>query len=152
MKNNRGISLIELAIVIIILIIIAGLAVFSGKESVDKAEVTEIFAEVSNIKNAVNGVIVQMNLEEKENDSEWLKKFYDTTTSEASWYEIYGMDKGEQYYNSNVRKNLDMDTIKRSYKVNFTTGDVKLSQSLKLLDTTVSTYDEIRALAESDKI
>ena len=91
-------------------------------------------------------------IEEKENDSEWLKKFYDTTTSEASWYEIYGMDKGEQYYNSNVRKNLDMDTIKRSYKVNFTTGDVKLSQSLKLLDTTVSTYDEIRALAESDKI
>ncbi len=47
MKNNHGISIIELVIVIIILIIIAGIAIFNGTNSIQKAEATELYVEMT---------------------------------------------------------------------------------------------------------
>ena len=149
MKNSKGVTMIELVIVMIIIVLIAGFAVFNGRSSIDKAEVAEIYSEISNVKSAVNGVMVQMNLEGKEKDNGWLTSFYNA--SGDGWYEIYGAEKSE-YATSDVRKNLGLDEIKRSYQVNFETGEVQLSVPVQLFDRTVQTYDDIRALAESDKI
>ena len=153
MSSKKGVSLIELVIVVITLIIIASFTVFSGKDSIEKAEAAEIFSEITNVKKAVNGVIVQMDLEDKYNDEEWLSKFYNIKDSD--WYEIYGMDMEDEYHtpkSNDVRKNLDLDSLKRSYKVNFTTGDVKLSKPINILGEVIESYDEIRTLVESNKI
>ena len=42
MKENKGITLVALVITIAILIIIAGIAVYSGKETIEKAQLEEL--------------------------------------------------------------------------------------------------------------
>lgn len=149
MRSNKGVSIIELVIVMIILILIAGFAVYNGAESVEKAEATEIYIEISNMHKAVSGVIVQKDMEE--GDAEWLKSYYDKDLGN-NWYEIYGQGMSGEYLSSNVRKNLKMDTIKRNYIVNYDTGEVMLSSPVSLFGSSVRTYDSIRALVESSKI
>ena len=151
MNNKRGVSLIELALVMIIMIIIAAFAIFNGSNTVDKAEATEIYEEIDNMVKATNGVIIQKELGNY--DDEWLKDYYDVDLGN-NWYLIYGA-KGlgeSNYANSNVRKNIGMDTIKRDYRVNYDTGEVMLHQPIQVLGSTVQTYESIRALVNSNKI
>ena len=97
---------------------------------------------------AVNGVIVQKELEN--GDDTWLQKYYDKEIGNG-WYEIYGMnDPG--YKASNVRKKLNLDEIKRNYMVNYETGEVMLSESTEVLNSSVRTYDSIRNLVQSSKM
>lgn len=148
MKNNKGISMIELVIVIIIMIMIASFAIYNGTNSTEKAEATQIYTEITNVMKAVNGVMLQKELES--GDGEWLKDYYDKEIGNG-WYEIYGMnDSG--YEASNVRKKLSLDEIKRNYMVNYETGEVMLSKTTEILNSSVRTYDSIRALVQSNKM
>lgn len=150
MKKNQGISLIELVIVIIILILIAGFAVFNGRNTIEKADATELFAEMTNMKKAVSSVIIKKDLES--GDDNWLKDYYDEVVNkDKSLYLIYGMDNNK-YKSSNVRKNIDMDVIKRSYIVNYETGEVTFSEAIEVLGNSVRTYDSLRAIIESEKL
>lgn len=149
MRENHGVSLIELAIVMIIMIMIAAFAFFSGTNSIEKADATELYAEMTSLKNAVAGVMVQRELEEHE--EEWITSYYDATTAEEDWYWIFGMNN-PGYASSQVRKKLNMDSIKRDYLVNYETGDVKLKEPMEVLGSTVETYESVRSLVESDKI
>lgn len=148
MKKNQGISIIELAIVIIIMLIIAGFAIYNGYSSIEKAQATEIYTEMNNMISAVSGVVLQKELG-NEND-EWLQSFYDEEGSNG-WYLIYGMNHAG-YEESNTRKNLNLDSIKRDYLVNFETGEVNLAVPTEVLGRSVRTYESIRTLVESDKI
>ena len=140
--------MIELVIVMIIMIIIASFAIYNGTDSTEKAEATQIYTEISNVMKAVNGVIVQKELEN--GDDTWLQKYYDKEIGNG-WYEIYGMnDPG--YKASNVRKKLNLDEIKRNYMVNYETGEVMLSESTEVLNSSVRTYDSIRNLVQSSKM
>lgn len=148
MKNNKGISMIELVIVIIIMILIASFAIYNGTDSTEKAEATQIYTEITNVMKAVNGVMLQKELES--GDDEWLKDYYDKELGNG-WYEVYGMnDSG--YSSSEVRKKLSLDEIKRNYMVNYETGEVMLSKPTEVLKSTVRTYDSIRTLVQSGKI
>ena len=148
MKSNKGISMIELVIVIIIMIIIASFAIYNGTNSTEKAEATQVYTEITNVMKAVNGVMLQKELES--GDSEWLKSYYDKEIGNG-WYEIYGMnDPG--YDASNVRNKLSLDEIKRNYMVNYETGEVMLSKTTEILNSSVRTYDSIRALVQSSKM
>ena len=148
MKSNHGVSMIELVIVMIIMVLLVFFAVFNGSESVEKAEATEIYSEMSNIQKAVNGAIIQKELERSGDD--WIEGFYDEVSGDG-WYIIYGQ-KTAGYENSKVRKKLDMDVIKRDYLVNYETGEIMLKDYVKVLGSSVRSYDSVRALVESDKI
>lgn len=150
MNSNKGISMVELVIVIIIMILIAGFATFGGKSSLEKAEATEVYGEITNVKKAVNGVIAQMELED--GDTDWLNGYYDRVVNkDEGWYEIYGINQ-DGYQNSLVRDKLNLDSIKRNYMVNYETGEVMLSEATTILGRNVRTYESIRAIMESDKI
>ncbi len=56
------------------------------------------------------------------------------------------------YEESTLRKKLNMDTIKRTYLVNYDTGEVVLSSPVEVFGNSVRTYDSLRAIVESDKI
>jgi len=148
MKKNSGISMIELVIVMVILLIIATLAIFNGTNSIQKAEATELYEEMTNMKNAISGVILQRDLEG--GNEAWLEEYYDESLGN-DWYLIYGMGESG-YETSNVREKLDMDTIKRNYMVNYETGEVMLSTSVEVFGNQIRTYDALRALVESEKI
>lgn len=148
MKKNRGISMIELVIVIIIMILIASFAFFAGNSSLDKAEATEIYTDMSNMVKAVSGVMLQRELGEE--DDTWLQDYYDKDLGNG-WYEIYGIND-EGYATSTVKEKLELDTIKRNYMVNYETGEVMLSKPVDVLGRSVRTYESVRALMESDQI
>ena len=130
------------------MILIVTFTVFNGSESVDKAQVTEIYLEMTNMMKAVDGVILQMQFES--GDESWLSKFYDEDMGNG-WYLIKGMNT-EGYESSNVRNNLNMDTIKRDYLVNYDNGEVMLSKPVNVVGGTARSYKAIRALVESDKL
>lgn len=152
MKSNRGVSMLELVIVMIIMVMIAAFAIFNGSKSIDQAEATELYVEMSNIQKAVNGVMFQRELES--GDDNWIvdNGYVETgDTGTNGWYYIYGIGE-PAYETSTLRKKLNMDSIKRTYRVNYTTGEVELAKPIEVLGSYVRSYESVRALVESDKI
>ena len=148
MKENRGISIVELVIVMIIMLLIVSFAVYSGIDSIKKAEATELFEEMNSIKEAI--VSAKMKKEFEDLDDDWIKDFYDEELS-GDWYIIYGInDTG--YEESDVRKNLGLETIRRRYLVNFVEEDIMLESSVEVLGKNVRTYDAVRNLVKSNKL
>lgn len=141
MKENRGISLIELVIVMIIMILIISFAVYSGIDSIGKAEATELYEEMNSMVSAVNGVMIKKELGEY--DDAWLESYYDVDLGNG-WYLLKG--------GSSKAENLGIDILKRNYLVNFESGEIMLENPATVLDTKVQTYESIRRLVESDKI
>ena len=60
MKNQKGVSLFEVIIAIIILLIIAFFAIFNSKDSVNQAKATEVYSEMRSVETAVEFVKSQM--------------------------------------------------------------------------------------------
>lgn len=141
MKENRGISLIELVIVMIIMILIISFAVYSGIDSIGKAEATELYEEMNSMVSAVNGVMIKKELGEY--DDAWLESYYDVDIGNG-WYLLKG--------GSSKAENLGIDILKRNYLVNFESGEIMLENPATVLDTKVQTYESVRRLVESDKI
>ena len=54
MKSERGITLVSLMVTIIVILIIAGVATYSGMESVDTAKKTAFISEMEMIQAKVN--------------------------------------------------------------------------------------------------
>lgn len=160
MKFNSGITMVELLIVIIIVVMIATFAIASGTETLDEADVTEVFVEMTSVKTALNSVALKR--EVQENFQIVQGEFYDdkfvpvpgvtygdnVLGAQEKWYVIYGMDAPDLYNQSNVRKNLGLDTLNHSYIVNFDDMDVELYFPVKIKNLSVRTYKEIRELAE----
>lgn len=141
MKENRGISLIELVIVMIIMILIISFAVYSGIDSINKSEATELYEEMNSMVSAVNGIMIKKELGEY--DDAWLADYYDEDLLNG-WYLIKE--------SSGTSEKLGVETLKRNYLVNFETGEVILETPVVVLETEVQTYESIRRLVESDKI
>lgn len=144
--------MIELVIVIILLVMIVGFSIFSGRKSVEKAEAMEIYVEMNNIIKAVNGAMTQRELEG--GDDNWIiENGYceEGDTGENGWFAIYGLDN-PKYEQSTLRKKLNMDVIRRDYKVNYDTGEVILNKAVELYGSSIRTYESLKALVESDKI
>lgn len=60
MKKNSGISLITVVIMVIIMIILAGIAMSNGMESVNEANDTKVAVEISEIKKAVANKMIEI--------------------------------------------------------------------------------------------
>ncbi len=165
MKSNRGVTMVEMVVVIIIILMIAIFAVASGRETLDQTDVAEIHVEMKSMKNAVNGIMMKQNINEKfviEKGKHYDEAFYPAANveygqnvigNESAWVIIYGMDNEEAYLQSTVKNGLGLDSINHTYIVNFQTTEVELYKPIKVANTyIVRTFDEVRSLVEDGKI
>lgn len=171
MKKQNGVTMVELVIVIIIILIITTFSVYTGKEATDQATVTEVYVEMTSMKNAVNSVIIRKDLNEDFElksgdqydfkvselaaDAEEFKNAFGVEVDEADFddaYIIIGMDDMEKYEQSKVREYYGIDSIKHSYIVNFEKGEVELLKTIKLANRNVRTFEQVRALVDDGDI
>lgn len=171
MKKQNGVTMVELVIVIIIILIITTFSVYTGKEATDQATVTEVYVEMTSIKDAVNSVIIKKDLDEDFElksgdqydfkvselaaDAEEFKNAFGVEVDEADFddaYIIIGMDDMEKYEQSKVREYYGIDSIKHSYIVNFEKGEVELLKTIKLANRNVRTFEQVRALIDDGDI
>ena len=171
MKKQNGVTMVELVIVIIIILIITTFSVYTGKEATDQATVTEVYVEMTSMKNAVNSVIIKKDLDEDFElksgdqydfkvselaaDAEEFENAFGIEVDEADFddaYIIIGMDDMEKYEQSKVREYYGIDSIKHSYIVNFEKGEVELLKTIKLANRNVRTFEQVRALVDDGDI
>lgn len=62
MKKNNGITLISLAITIMIIIILAGVAIYTGKSAIDSSQVAKFTADMKLIQSQVNTIYEEIKL------------------------------------------------------------------------------------------
>ena len=154
MKKNHGITVVELVLVMIIMILLVSFAVYSGIDSVGKAQATELYEEMYSMKNAIGGIMTQKIMGDYED--EWLENYYHVESGEG-WYKIYSTyvlreDDNLKNQFEDLSAKYELDTIKRTYLVNFEDGDVELAEPIEVLGTMVKSYESVRALVKSDKI
>lgn len=161
MKKNLGVTLIELVIVIVIIMIIAAFALSSGRETLNEANATAVYAEMNSVLSAVNGVVAKQNMDEDfevEKGKQYDKEFValsgvtysdDILSNTDKWFIIYGADAGEIYKESEVKENLGLEALDLSYIVNFEDVKVELYKPVTILNNTVRTYEEVRSLASN---
>lgn len=167
MRNQNGVNMIELVLVIIILIIIATFSVFTGRETVDQASITEVYTEINSIRNMVNSANIEKELDsysdykkgehynvkvsEKYNSEEEFEATYGFNVPSGDYeklYIIYGMDDLGNYEGSKVKDHYGLDSIKHTYLVNFEKVEVDLLKPIILADRAVRTFEQIRNLVE----
>ncbi|MBQ9279776.1 MAG: prepilin-type N-terminal cleavage/methylation domain-containing protein [Clostridia bacterium] len=158
MMGNKGVTLVELAIVIIIILIIATFAVTSGRKTLDQADASEVYFEMNAMREAINKVTVKQDMDD--NFSLTQGEYYDISFTPATgvsygdnvlgyqdeWYIIFGKDQGEFYKDSKVKDWLGLDAINHTYIVNFNSSSVELYRPVTILNQSVRTYDEVRTL------
>lgn len=171
MKKQSGVTMLELVLALVVIIIIASFAVYSGKDALDQAKAAEVYAEISSIREAANGINVK-----KEMNSDFVltkgvhydEKATEITASKADFeteynlilddeeysrlYVIYGMDELEKYQASSVKNEYGLDAIKHSYIVNFDDVRVDLLRSVSISDRNVKTFDQIRELVDDGQL
>lgn len=167
MKNQLGVTMIELVIVLIIILVIATVAISSGQKTLTEADVAEVYVEMSSMQKAINTVMMQleMNTELRIEYGKHYDRDFDlgrdpsveygdnVLGSAEDWYIIYGVaaDKEEEkaiYDISEVRETLGLDSINHSYIVNYETGEVELLRPLVIDSKEVRTYEQVRTVAE----
>ena len=153
MINKKGISMIELVIVLVLMRMIAAFAIFSTASSHLKAEATMLKTEMNNVKKAL--ILVYQKYETQMIDeiegqegvlyNEPLKD--NSGTIVEDWYVIYGMDSNK--YSEEVIENLSLDELKKTYEVNFETKDVRLKDSVTIGEYSIKTYEDLETVLES---
>lgn len=158
MKKSAGITLVELAIVIIIILIIASFAVVSGRKTLDQADASEVYFEMNSVREAINSVNVKLDM--NENFALTQGEYYDVGFTPAvgvsygdnvlgdqeNWYIVFGKDDGDLYKDSKVKDYLGLDEINHTYIVNYLTASVELYRPVVILDHSVRSYNEVRTL------
>lgn len=134
LKENKGITLIALIITIIILIILAGIGVAAGRESVKTAKDNKLFVELDMVQHAILERYSKYKLINDEDMLVGTKLTYDEAESvseqmdrrlpEAGTYyrltpeniESLGLAKGEHTYIVNYEKGIVLnETVKMTY-------------------------------------
>ena len=160
MKNNLGITMVEVVVVVVIMLMIVAFSVNSGRETLEKADITDLYVEMTSLKTAINGIIAKQNMDEtyeieegKQYDIIFTPKagvsYSDAVLgSQSDWYIVLGEDAGEEYKNSLVKKELGLEEISHTYMVNFNTAGVELYEPVKVANYSVRTYEQVRSLVE----
>lgn len=134
LKNNKGITLYALIITVVVLILIAGTATYTGMDVYQDAKEEAFVQELQIVQNAVNNIrskleecdqsyidyifrednVIIPNVKDtdKINDNHPLKNTENT--------KLYGY----RYLNKNALKSIGIDGVNQDVIINFTTGEV----------------------------
>lgn len=55
-KNNKGITMIQMVITIVMMVLIAGFSIYNARDTIIETKVAKIYNEVEEVKNAVTGL------------------------------------------------------------------------------------------------
>lgn len=148
--KNKGITIIEMVIVVLILILLAIIALWSSQRVTLESEATVVYAELKAMYTGVLKIQQEYNLDIID-EYESGEHFNVPDPSENGWYIIYGLN--DDHYNKNVIENLGLDEIKRNYRVNFDTGEVEFLDGPVLVgEYKIDSYEDIVTLMESGAI
>ena len=146
MMKNKGVSMIELVIVIVLLIMIAAFAIFSTKTTNLQAEATLLYTEMKALYGGIRAVYQDYNygiIGEIEEGKHYNKK-------DGEWYVIYGISEPE--YSPEIIENINVDELKRTYLVKFETGEIKLEEPATIGEFKIQTYEDMETVMESGAI
>jgi len=150
--RNKGITIVEMVVVVLILILLAIIALWSSQRVSLESEATVIYAELKAVHTGVLKIQQEYNLEII--DGYTSGEHYtglDIDAEGRRWYVIYGLD--DPNYDEDIVENLGVDEIKRNYKVNFETGEVEfLDGPVTIGEYKINSYDDMVTLKESGVI
>ncbi len=154
MKQKKGVTMIEMVIVVLILILLAITAIWPGKKVQTEAELANLYSEFKALHAGTLKIKQEydMGLIEKEDLS---KLFYQDETREFlldDWHAVESISSG--HYNEGLMEELGIEELKRNYEINIMEGDVRLlaEEGEKIGEYKVRTYEDIVALNESGAI
>ncbi|MBQ9266877.1 MAG: type II secretion system protein [Clostridia bacterium] len=146
MRKEEGISMIEVVVSIIILLMIALFAIYSAQSSAAHAKAVEVYAEMLSVQQAVETVRSQIALQD---DFEPLQGVhFDAELSDDNAVIIYGSMQGTT---SEVAKNLGINNLKRTYLVNFDSGDIRLMEPVDIQGTKIQTLSDAESLVNKGR-
>lgn len=145
MKSSKGITILELVIVIICIVMISGFAIFESTKNIRKTQAVELYEEFVAVVNAVDAINVRRAM--GDHGVSYYNEFGDAVVQgEEGYVFIYGKDE-EGYENSGKRFDLGIPDLKRSYKVNFIdpeNNEAKLKNPITLSgNVIISGYSDI---------
>lgn len=126
MKNEKGITLISLVVTIVIMLIIAGVATYSGMESIQSSKKSAFISEMEMIQAKVNSIY-----EERKNNTEKVEYYNNigqdiSIIDETKLATLFPENNflGFKYFNSNDLKKLDLYNINHEVLINYDTREV----------------------------
>ncbi len=155
MHCKKGVTIIELVLVIIILVLLAVIAIWSTANVIKKAEAAQILGE---FKAVYTGAVQLQNYYNVGTIQEFRQGEHycqTVTDSEGTWYVIYGLnhreDKAE--YSDRVVRKWGLDELKRSYQVLLDNDEIKIKyyneEYVYVGDYRILNYSDVLALQES---
>lgn len=140
MRNNKGISLITLIITIVVLIILAGIGIYTGYTSnVRKATFTKIYSEMKEISSAVK----QREMENKLDNIKY--PYLGEKLTDDDFIQINGVNYGSGYYlvTSEQIVSLGVSNVDRDYIVNYSTGEVVSKEPIYIENQPLYTLEDL---------
>lgn len=141
-QNEKGITIVGLIITVLVIVIIAGVCIYTGRDILEEAKLEQlktnmllIQAKCHSIQDKVTAKEEASYIGEKIDDTSILAEKYGVTIqSDDNWYELSKEDVEQQEYttkdssNNNVTKQGiglgNIDVANGDYIVNYTDGEV----------------------------
>ena len=141
MKNQKGVSLFEVVIAIIILLIIACFAIFNSRDSAPKAKAAELYSEMKSVEAAID--YVRMEMATREDFELIVNEHYDELAA-GNLYRINSNGLAADF--------LGIKGLKRDYLIDYDTGHFELVQGVNIKGITVTTIDEVKSFLNSNNL
>lgn len=123
-KNNKGITMIQMVITIVMMVLIAGFSIYNARDTIIETKVAKIYNEVEEVKNAVTG----LKIFEDENIENILGAPLQNLNDYSELAAYYKDD--QEYYLLNFKTNgntlcdlLEIRNIENNYIVNLKDAD-----------------------------
>lgn len=123
-KNNKGITMIQMVITIVMMVLIAGFSIYNARDTIIETKVAKIYNEVEEVKNAVIG----LKIFEDENIENILGAPLQNLNDYPGLAAYYKDD--QEYYLLNFKTNgntlcdlLEIRNIENNYIVNLKDAD-----------------------------
>ncbi len=127
MKNQKGITLVSLAVTVVIMAILAGVATYVGSESIQETKRTTFISELEMIQAKVNTIYEKIKTNEQDRLYYTSTIGQDLTQIEASKLNEILQDTkpdGFRYFSKDELKKLDLQNIRQNVLINFNTREV----------------------------
>lgn len=126
LKNEKGITLIALVITIIVMIIISGVATYSGIQTIESVQKTAFISEMEMIQAKINAIY-----EERKNDESKVK-YYNSIGQDISFANQTKVAKalgettveGFRYFQSKDLEKINLSDINQDVLINYDTREV----------------------------
>ena len=134
--NSKGITLIALVVTIIVLLILASIATYSGIQIIESSKITTFTAEMKIMQTQVNSIYDQwkrgeVNKDELGKDLEYNSEVKEQASKVLTTELGIKDTTGYRYYDQETIKNLGIEGVKQEFFINIETRDVVSYKGLK---------------------